>query len=488
MDTTTALSAKLGDDRDRRIDELEGEVDRLRSILSAAGLRDESSNVVEELQLFDRLSVGSADDLYGHQTGLFGQLIDAAPVQVYIKDLGFAYTYQNRAARERMGYPDIDSIGKVDSEVISDPIVRESVRVEDTRTLMEGRRTRSEDHWIDNRGLYRTNISTRYPIVLQSDPDQQVGVVSIATDESFEGAVNATSAVVELLVHDWVSSLLGKLHDSLQNLLAWKTEHAKTEIERQRAKDLLELVRHSDPDPTRIDEDYTPELFNGWVADTFLPIHFMEGYLRFLKWYMGDPNIQTIRDKELKEFRTFNLKQDVCRYMDELFKCLKSGFEGASVASKKKVLVYDFNHDEVPDNIELYGSVRLCRMLVFEQARNHNYYGDAYDNGSLTPLRMAASVNSDCVELAFTSAGEPISSEIRHSVFQRGVRGSAASGERKEGGTGFGLFFCRRIAELHGGSSSSDDEPPTYELLDPVSDVRKNVFVFRLRDITRRAE
>jgi len=119
--------------------------------------------------------------------------------------------------------------------------------------------------------------------------------------------------------------------------------------------------------------------------------------------------------------------------------------------------------------------VHLFRMLVMEMARNHNKYGRPH---SQLPLVIATEQRGSAVELRFFSAGVPLTSDTgeRERLWKRGERGEDHTDPRRQApGAGFGLFFCDRIAMLHGGErwiEVRDDEG-----------FRGNVFVFRFPEV-----
>lgn len=70
------------------------------------------------------------------------------------------------------------------------------------------------------------------------------------------------------------------------------------------------------------------------------------------------------------------------------------------------------------------------------------------DQGGNVSLSLDA--NQDQAILEVGNSGQSISDQERARLFQRFSQG--ASGQRHTGGSGLGLFLCRQIAELHGGT------------------------------------
>ncbi|MBX3394318.1 MAG: PAS domain-containing protein [Phycisphaerae bacterium] len=396
------------------------------------------------IRRFTELRASCASDLSLTHSGLAAQILDALPVQVYVKTADRRYAYLNAAALRRMDYPKIDPHGQSSDDVIlEDADLRNTVRDEDLRSLKSMGPLRAIEHWTDNTGRYRTNVTTRFRIC---DPNGNVlGTVSIASDEEFRASTRTTEAIVELLVHDWVSGLLEALHDKLQNLLYWKSqcESYSSEV-RAEAANLLELARAGDPDPSRIDSGMTGEVFNGWVGHTFIPIHFMEGYLRFLRWYLGDPTF--MQSGSRGSMMQLSFRFACLEYMNRMFAFLRGAGNGPLPVSSQ----WSINYDSVPDDLQLEGDVHLLRMLIMEMVRNHDKYGRPISG---EPLAVRAERRNGAVEIAFFSAGEPLdgdSTELER-LWKRGERKQHDPDPRRQRpGAGFGLFFCDRIAKMHG--------------------------------------
>ena len=103
-------------------------------------------------------------------SGFAFQLLDALPIQIFVKDPAGHFVYVNAMALEYLGYPRQNPIGKLDQRVIHDRSIRKHVRKEDLAT-MKGRVPRPDrELWTNNLQNRRTNKTWRFPIFSPTNP------------------------------------------------------------------------------------------------------------------------------------------------------------------------------------------------------------------------------------------------------------------------------------------------------------------------------
>jgi len=90
----------------------------------------------------------------------------------------------------------------------------------------------------------------------------------------------------------------------------------------------------------------------------------------------------------------------------------------------------------------------LLSQVVYNLLENATKYADAD-----TDVTIGLDVDANWFSMKFTSVGAPISPAEAATIFDRGVRGTAAKA-RHPAGTGFGLYIARRIMEIHKGKLS----------------------------------
>jgi signal transduction histidine kinase len=71
-------------------------------------------------------------------------------------------------------------------------------------------------------------------------------------------------------------------------------------------------------------------------------------------------------------------------------------------------------------------------------------------------VELSAACNGDRLVLTVRNTGQPIAPEMRPRLFER----FSGKEERARGNAGLGLYFCRLVAEAHGGSATLEDQPP----------------------------
>lgn len=73
-------------------------------------------------------------------------------------------------------------------------------------------------------------------------------------------------------------------------------------------------------------------------------------------------------------------------------------------------------------------------------------------------VRLDASMRDGLVRVVISNTGPPVPRDDRVSIFERFSRGSSPASV--PGAVGLGLYFCRRVAEAHGGLMEIEDVPP----------------------------
>ena len=99
----------------------------------------------------------------------------------------------------------------------------------------------------------------------------------------------------------------------------------------------------------------------------------------------------------------------------------------------------------VPANRDLV--VRALENLVGNALRHVS------DGGR---VQLSVRVDREFVEFAVANDGPPVPVERRELIFEKHVTGGPRS---RPGSFGIGLYFCRRVAELHGGTISVSETP-----------------------------
>jgi signal transduction histidine kinase len=99
-------------------------------------------------------------------------------------------------------------------------------------------------------------------------------------------------------------------------------------------------------------------------------------------------------------------------------------------------------------------SARLDRELIIRVLENLVTNALRFLRGG-DRLEVSASREQSGLSLAVRNTGPAIPAELRPGLFER--FGSRAEGDR--GNVGLGLYFCRLVAEAHGGSIALEEEP-----------------------------
>jgi two-component system, OmpR family, sensor histidine kinase KdpD len=102
----------------------------------------------------------------------------------------------------------------------------------------------------------------------------------------------------------------------------------------------------------------------------------------------------------------------------------------------------------VPPDLEVHADADLLRMALRHLADNAVKYSPA---GSAIAISARLLEDTDFVQIAVASGGQPIPLNEREAIFDRFYRGEAA---RRVPGSGMGLAIVQQIARAHGGEAS----------------------------------
>jgi PAS domain-containing protein len=191
-----------------RIAALEAELEQLRDGRAPAPRsRDRSA---------DRLVVNSVDELGLIDLDLALQIIDALPVQVFIKHAhheidaagkrGRRYTFMNHRALELAGWDVGSESGHLDCDAIVDPAEYERMDRLETRTIEDNRKRTEELRWTSPDGSsWRINDVTQLPIARRSengDDGEVVGFCALAEDIVFTQRSEVLGPIMDIMAHE----------------------------------------------------------------------------------------------------------------------------------------------------------------------------------------------------------------------------------------------------------------------------------------------
>jgi PAS domain-containing protein len=393
------------------IDEIDRQFALLRNRGEAALYDDGSFLQVKRFQVASEAAMHLEN-----ASGFAFQMLDALPMSVFVKDAAERrYVYLNAKARSMMNFASKAVIGRVDRDVLSDQENYLLYKAEDDAVLQSKSPRSVNENWIDETGRFTVHRTTRYPVMRLDDPDgAPIGVVSIAEDLSYEQKVDAANELMTLITHDLVTGILRVID------------------------------------------------FHGTTDDTlrgYIPAYdFLLDYLDALAWYLPTEN----------GAKAFGKSIDVVQFSAAVIEPLKRIFP-ALLRPKLTDDPIEWHYDlNMPADVIC--NPKMLRIMVYQQMRNHLRHGDQWHNGAMPPSgvrngRTSLSVSVSPITevrdgsqpgyaLTFASNGEPIPAEFRP---QLGVRGFRVPKRDRYGfrmdatGIGFGLYFCKRIAELHKG-------------------------------------
>lgn len=205
-----------------RVAELEAEVEALRQGGADAHSRDRNRKI-------RRLYVDDPEQLSLTNLDLALQIIDAMPVQVFIKDAqhefepdgskkGRRYTFMNRKALELTGWKAEDVRNYVDKDAMSDPLEYTRMDEVETKTI-EAKEVHFEDlRWTSPDGReWRINDIIQLPIARREEGvevGEIIGFCALAQDIEFQHRVSASRPLMRIMAHE-----MGNLSDIVLGLL-----------------------------------------------------------------------------------------------------------------------------------------------------------------------------------------------------------------------------------------------------------------------------
>lgn len=107
-----------------------------------------------------------------------------------------------------------------------------------------------------------------------------------------------------------------------------------------------------------------------------------------------------------------------------------------------------------PASAMIHADGRRLAQVVTNLLDNAAKYSDA---GS--PIAVTVIERSDAVQVSIADRGIGIPKAQRQVIFER--HGRTDAGRAKASGSGLGLFICRELIHLHGGTVTVEDNPPT---------------------------
>lgn len=191
---------------------------------------------VEQLQLarpprerdkrVELLFVNTEQDLFSVPADLALQILDALPVQIFIKRAskephkgpiasGRRYTFLNRMAAGIAGWHPADASRHLDCEAMADEDEYLHMESVETQTIQEKKRRDLPLRWTTDDGSWRVNNAIQLPIVLRTnsgEPGEAVGFCAIAHDIEFHRRITATRSLMRIIAHE-VANLAAKVGD-----------------------------------------------------------------------------------------------------------------------------------------------------------------------------------------------------------------------------------------------------------------------------------
>lgn len=421
------------------------ELGQLRQKIHAQGIYvDESTRFV-----VDKIVVHDERDMDMRNLGGFAhQLLEAAPVQIYVKNLSRQYVYLNAKSRLLLGGDVEDPIGKDDASLVTEADELQIFRQQDDYVINNCCKSQILEDWTpvhpDEEGKHRKIQTTRYPIVT-ADTGKVVGVASICEDRTYFAKQKLMNEIVTLINHDWIKGVLESLRVNLTSILRSASISPDRGIS-EKASYLLKLGKDDRYDASLIKkarpesgESPSDEILT-LAFRQFIPVHFMSSYLLHMQWYQSiaeDAAVVSLARQSL------NLKSQVVEYM-QLF--------AASIGSEILTVTKDGTEVELrtSKDVFVYGDLDALRILVYQQLKNHEKHGDGR-----YPIRVCLDEEGNSAVLKFYSSGERIAEADRMDLGEPGKRipkKDKYGYEIETEGSGVGLYYCRTVVEQLGGA------------------------------------
>lgn len=168
-------------------------------------------------------------------------------------------------------------------------------------------------------------------------------------------------------------------------------------------------------------------------------------------------------DKELGQLRN-QINVDLTRLAINL----ANDFQPQAKDVEKTVTVDDDSFLRVLGVHNVLGEKNLIAQAISNLLENAVKYG--YPRTAITVHAKKLDGCAVCV----TSTGIPINASEQEKIFNRGIRGAAAT-QQVPAGTGIGLYLAKRVMELHQGRVAVETRGPesTFLLVFPASRLRK---------------
>lgn len=321
-------------------------------------------------------------------------VLELCPVAVYFKDYPGNYINLNRNAARTLGWPDIDPIGKRDSELTADPVQYRSFRDKELECMRERRIIRTEVRWHDVHGAYHVNEVINVPVINRCG--ESIGLIAITHSITHQASLKMANNLMSILRHDWVNTLLTGLVNRLSNDNGRKV-----------------------PPPEQLKRVF----------------EFMQGYLDNLASLLREYD-----SSREGSFKTVNLYKEVFEYMAEFAQTIE--------------LKIQLDFTSVPKELTVRGDAVCLRIMCLELMQNHGKHGQA----NKLIVRTAPDSDPRYVRLEFVSIGKLYEPHEYSELYQYGKRLQHYDEEGypiPTPGIGAGLNFCRSLVLVHNGCVES---------------------------------
>lgn len=369
---------------------------------SALAERQERANYTDpSLGEVESFSVSDPSAIWlQNASGFAFQLLDAVPVSVFVKDANSRYTYLNAKARQMMDFENRLVLGRKDADVLIDEHNLQTYIKEDALVMKDGRKRSITEPWETQTGEYVVHETTRFAIHNAHDR-RIIGVVSVAEDLSFKQKAQVGQEILHMIAHDWITEILKSLS-----------------------------VQINDSSDRNL--KYRVSL-----------IDFVIEYIQNLSFYYAGET----------EPRKFSRGLTQCKIMDDILTPMVEFFRYFAQGDKYYPVPTIESHLTKTDARCNRG---LIKLLIYQQVRNHGNRPLQSTADGKIPLQIIAETTATGFALTFLSAGPPIPEDIRRKLGQIFSR-TARPEEEEDEHLCLGMYFCDKIARLHGGI------PPVYD-------------------------
>lgn len=328
-------------------------------------------------------------------SGFAFQILDAVPISVFVKDAHSRYTYLNAKARQMMDFDNRLVLGKRDTDVLIDEHNLQTYRKEDALVMKSKHKRSITEPWETQTGEYVVHETTRLAILDKENPEIVHGVVSVAEDLSFKQKAQVGQEIVHMIAHDWITEILKSL---------------SAQINDSKDDDLKHRVSLID---------------------------FVVEYIQNLSFYYAGA---TEPRKFSRGVAECDIMEDILAPMEEFFKYFGHGDKYYPAPTIESHLT----------NRHSRCNKGLIKLLIYQQVRNHGGRPITSVSDGTIPLRIVVETTTTGFALTFLSAGPPIPEPTRNRLGQIFAR-PARPEEEEEEHLCLGMYFCDKIARLHGG-------------------------------------